>query len=45
LNEQATVEATEEYQFEQLFRDMEDVLDTLDAIAAESDLRAAQRSA
>ncbi len=37
INEQARIEATEEYQLEQLFRDLEDALDALDAIAQEAD--------
>ena len=41
--EQAVVEATEEYQLEQLFRDLEEALDALDRIAEESDEREALR--
>lgn len=44
LNEQARIEATKEYQMEQLFRDLEDALDALDAIAEEADERDALRS-
>jgi len=40
-NEQARIEATEEYQFEQAMRDLEDALDALDAMAEESDERKA----
>jgi molecular chaperone GrpE (heat shock protein) len=43
-NEQAEVEVTKEYQFEQLLRELEDTLDALDALAAESDERDALRS-
>lgn len=39
--EQAVVEATEEYQIEQLFRDLEEALDELDRIAEKSDEREA----
>lgn len=35
--EQASIEATKEYQFEQLFRDLEDALANLDRIAAKAD--------
>jgi SWIM zinc finger len=41
--EQAVVEATEEYQIEQLFRDLEEALDELDRIAEKSDEREAHR--
>ncbi len=41
--EQATIEATKEYQLEQLFRDLEEALDALDRIAEESDEREALR--
>jgi SWIM zinc finger len=41
--EQAAIEATEEYQMEQLFRDLEEALDALDRIAEESDEREALR--
>ncbi len=41
--EQAAVEATKEYQLEQLFRDLEEALDALDRIAEESDEREALR--
>jgi hypothetical protein len=44
LNEQARIEATKEYQLEQLFRDLEDALDALDRIAEEADEREALRS-
>jgi hypothetical protein len=43
LNEQATVEATEEYQLDQLFNDLEEALDALDRIAEESDRREQSR--
>jgi len=39
LNEQAEVEATEEYQLENLLKELEDILDALDAIAQEADER------
>jgi hypothetical protein len=42
--EQAEVEATKEYQFEQLLRELEDTLSALDAIAEDSDERDALRS-
>lgn len=45
LNEQAREEATSEYAWEQYFRDLEDALDALDAIAQESDRRAALQRA
>jgi hypothetical protein len=41
--EQAAVEATEEYQLEQLFRNLEESLEALDRIAEESDEREALR--
>jgi NTP pyrophosphatase (non-canonical NTP hydrolase) len=45
LTEQAEVEATEEYQLEQLLKELEDILDALDAIAQEADERDALRLA
>ena len=44
LQEQAEVEATKLYQFEQLFRELEDALAALDRIAEEADERDALRS-
>ena len=41
--EQAAIEATKEYQFEQLLRELEDALDNLDRIARESDEREQSR--
>ncbi len=39
IREQAEIEATPEYQFEQLFRDLEDALNALDRIAEEANER------
>jgi hypothetical protein len=41
--EQAAIEATKEYQFEQIFRDLEDALANLDRIATEADEREQSR--
>jgi len=45
LNEQAEVEATEEYQLEQLLKELEDRRYALDAIAQEADERDTLRRA
>ena len=45
LDEQARIEATEEYQFEMLLHELETTLDELDRIAEESDRRAALQRA